>query len=71
MEEKRMKVRLSAEQKKIGLRLENKTREMGTSLERAKGVFALTFDDLSEAQKEKMRQERREWKIQFKRGKGK
>jgi hypothetical protein len=46
MEEKRMKVRLSAEQKKIGLRLENKTREMGTSLERAKGVFALTFDDL-------------------------
>ena len=32
MEEKRMKVRLSAEQKKIGLRLENKTREMETSL---------------------------------------
>ena len=55
MEEKRMKVRLSAEQKKIGLRLENKTREMGTSLERAKGVFALTFDDLSAAQKEQLR----------------
>ena len=55
MEEKRMKVRLSAGQKKIGLRLENKTREMGTSLERAKGVFALTFDDLSAAQKEQLR----------------